>query len=207
MDFMNNLYAKGKDLCDHIFPSKKDYTDCDSPVDNLLQSVNSSNNTIDTVGCESENETPPLYNEPSDDYYSSLLCTKEENKEEIKETNNEVDGITEKTWQEHNNSEYEINNDLMSKLSNLLEELDNLSLKSTDSNVINIIDFCANRIIESMVSCGCELIEHDNVFNSSRHRPSPFTFVQDGSKITKVVKCGLIYKGKVIRKALVNYEK
>lgn len=203
MDFMNDLYAKGKDLCNQLFTSKKDYTDCDSPVDDLLQSVNTSNNTVDTIECDSEIDLPSLYNEPSDDYYSSVLCTKEE----IKETNNEVDSITETMRQESNNIEYELNNDLMLKLSDLLEELDNLTSKITDSNGINVIDFCVNRIIESMVSCGCELIENDDVFNSSRHIPSPFTFVQDGSKITKVVKCGLIYKGKVIRKALVNYEK
>jgi len=203
MDFLNDLYAKGKDLCNKLFTSKKDYTDCDSPVDDLLQSVNTSNNTEDSIVCDSEIAHPSLYNEPSDDYYSSVLSTKEE----IKETNNEVDSITKKKRLEGNNFEYELNNDLMLKLSDLLEELDNLTSKITDSNGKNIIDFCTNRIIESMVSCGCELIENEKVFNSSRHIPSPFTFVQDGIKITKVVRCGLIYKGKVIRKALVNYEK
>lgn len=209
MQLFNDFLKKSKALCDQLGASMFDSNNTETAVEQLLKSTE-----INTSAFSEENkhlvDNQPLYNAPNDDYYMESPETKtlqepEESKMEIHRDIQTVclkEHITEDVVQDDN-----CDNKLIFEISNLLEELKQLSQQTEDANAVSAITFCENRIIEILLSCGCKSIDMDSVFDNSRHVPQPFSFVQNGCAINKIIKPGLSYKNKVLVKAIVDCEK
>ena len=89
-------------------------------------------------------------------------------------------------------------------LTEIIEELDSVYKQSDDSNVHTTIEFCQNRIIEVLLSNGCSEMEEFAFFNSTHHVTSPFSIIKNGTEIQSYLRNGVIYKGKVLLKAIVK---
>ena len=199
MQLFNDFLKKSKALCDQLWASMFDSNNTETAVEQLLKSTE-----INTSAFREENkhlvDNQPLYNAPNDDYYMELQDTK--TLQEPEESKMEIHSITEDVVQNDN-----CDNKLILEISNLLEELKQLSQQTEDANAVSAITFCENRSIEILLSCGCKSIDMDSVFDNSRHVPQPFSFVQNGCAINKIIKPGLSYKNKVLVKAIVECEK
>lgn len=95
---------------------------------------------------------------------------------------------------------------IITRLIELITELDMTKSKLTDTESIEIISFCQNRIIESIVSCCGDLINNDTIYSNERHVPMPFMIVPNGSAIKKVLRPGIIVNKKVLLKAIVQLD-
>lgn len=203
MKLFNDLYKKSKALCEQLMPS---IFDSDNSVSDVEQLLNSTENTSKIFNDNKDSEClTSLSDAPNIDYYmdpkevkGEKKIEKEENTEYTQEPNTCNDTVGE------SNIEKSCNNQLMYELPTLLEELNNLYSQTTDENVISTIQFCESRIKEMMLACGCKSINEDSSFDNSRHVPHPFSFVQNGCLIEKTIKPGLIYKNKVLVKAIVK---
>lgn len=192
---------RSKALYEQIVSSMFDSNNPETAVEKLVKSTET-----DTDAFEEKNKNlgafTPLYEAPSMDYYmdSKEKTDKEqvEKSDGIQENDSIVD-YSEESIPNENNGER-----LIYELANLLEELNRLHSQTDDENAISITTFCKNRIIEIMLSCGCEIIDKDMIFDNSRHVPSPFSFVQNGCEINKTIKPGLSYKNRVLLKATVE---
>lgn len=89
-------------------------------------------------------------------------------------------------------------------LTEIIEELDSVYKQSDDSNVYTTIEFCQNRIIEVLLANGCSVMEEFELFNPIHHVTSPFTIIKNGTEIQSYQRNGIIYKGKVLLKAIVK---
>lgn len=102
--------------------------------------------------------------------------------------------------------EFETTFSIVSDLTELISEFDMTKKNLKNDEAIEIISFCQNRIIECISNhCG-NLISDDTLFSNDRHTPSPFEIVQNGRKIRKVLRPGIIVKNKVLLKAIVQLE-
>lgn len=142
--------------------------------------------------------TQKLYDTPGMDYY---METKNGDKEESCDSpkKEEKEETSQKTPTNVDTGEK-----VMKELAGLLDELKQLRSQTTDENVVSVIDFCENRTVEIMTSCGCETIENELTFDNARHVPSPFAFIRNGCEISKTVKPGVSYRNKILVKAIVE---
>lgn len=89
-------------------------------------------------------------------------------------------------------------------LSILIEELDAVLIKESIPNVVEIIKYCQDRIIEIMIKNGGVVINEENGFDIAKHRTIPFKIEEQGRKINRVIRPGVAYNGTTIVKALVK---
>lgn len=97
-----------------------------------------------------------------------------------------------------------ISTNIVADFIQLFIELDNLYIKTTDTNVTNTIAFCQDRIIEILSSNGCKKIGDDLEFDCLRHIVNPIAFVPQGTPITETIRPGIICDDKVLLKAIVK---
>lgn len=206
MKRFKELLKKSKDLCGQLMSSMFDSNNSVTVVEELLESAEKSSKTFE--GCKATENLTPLSDAPNIDYYmdSQNVKDKEGENEIAKGQDNECKNEKElyTDFVEEANLDENCNKQLMYELPTLLEELNKLCSQTTDENVISTIQFCESRIVEIMLSCGCESINEDSSFDNSRHVPQPFSFVQNGCMIEKTIKPGLSYKNKVLVKAIVK---
>ena len=105
------------------------------------------------------------------------------------------------------NQDSRVEEKVILQLPALLEELEMVAQKTTDNNVLSIIDYCSGRICEILLSAGCDKIEGDSSFDNQCHVPSPFEIVPNGSRIEKTLQFGLKYHETVLKKAVVQLQK
>lgn len=89
-------------------------------------------------------------------------------------------------------------------LSILIDELDAVLVKESIPNVVEIIKYSQDRIIETMIKNGGVVINTENGFDIAKHRTIPFKIEEQGRKINRVVRPGVAYNGTTIVKALVE---
>ncbi len=201
---LRDLFKRGKALFKEIKYTMFDSNNPETAVEQLLKPTEKAPNTFEKEK-DSEVHTP-LSDAPNLDYYEESKDVKKEKK--AREQGEKTEYIRKQGICEDSvvNSDLDVTSDkqLMSELPNLLEELNRLCTQTTDKNVISTINFCENRIVEMMLSCGCESIDKDLIFDNSRHVPQPFSFVQNGCSIERIIKPGLSYKNKILIKAIVK---
>lgn len=95
---------------------------------------------------------------------------------------------------------------IITQLVELITELDMTKNKLIDTESIEIISFCQNRIIESIVShCG-DLINNETIYSNERHVSMPFIIAPNGSIIKKVLRPGIVINNRVLLKAIVQLD-
>lgn len=95
---------------------------------------------------------------------------------------------------------------IITRLIELITELDMTKSKLKDTESIEIISFCQNRIIESIVNCCGDLINNDTIYSNERHVPMPYMIVPNGNTIKKVLRPGIVVNKKVLLKAIVQLD-
>lgn len=204
MKLFNVFKKRSKALYEQAVSSMFDSNNPETAVEKLIKSTETEKGTFERKNKDLVVFTP-LYEAPSTDYY--MDSKEEKGKEQIAKSddiqeNGGIEDYSEESVLNENNG-----NRLIYELANLLEELNRLLSQTDDENAISTITFCENRIVEIMLSCGCEIIDKDMIFDHSRHVPSPFSFVQNGCEINETIKPGLSYKNRVLVKATVECKK
>lgn len=202
MKSFSNLLEKSKFIYKSIVSSMFDSNNSETFMEDLLKSTEIySDKTIEKQDDHSVVYSS-LYNEPSKDFYMESKEVKDKGcEEEVKnqQINKDIKLSSEETEININNE-----NQLVYELTHLLEGLNRLNIQTDDENVKSTIMYCENRIVEIMLSNGCESIDNDLSFDNSRHVPSPFSLLPNGCTINKIIKPGLSYKSKVLIKAIVE---
>lgn len=93
---------------------------------------------------------------------------------------------------------------LLKSLSGIIEELDSLSTQTEDSNAKTVIEFCQNRLLETLFTNSCDIIDSDSLYDNNRHSVRPISIVSKDTPITDFLRVGALYKGKVLLKAIVK---
>lgn len=93
---------------------------------------------------------------------------------------------------------------IFQSLVELIEELDALHNRVDDGNSKEIIKYCEERIIETIIAKGGMPIEKEDTFNVERHIPVPFHLVNEGTLISEFVRKGIEDSEGVLLKALVK---
>lgn len=202
MKSFSNLLEKSKSIYKSIVSSMFDSNNPETAVEQLLKSTEiGSDKTIEKQNDHSVVYSS-LYNEPSEDFYMESIEEKDKRCEE--EVKNQQINRNIKLPPEESEININSGNQLIYELADLLEDLNRLNIQTDDENVKSTIMHCENRIVEIMLSNGCESIDNDLSFDNSRHVPSPFSFLPNGCTINKIIKPGLCYKSKVLIKAIVE---
>lgn len=198
-----NLIQKGKSICRHIVSSMFDSNNPETAVEHFLKSTEIDSGIIEKRDEHSE-IYPSLYSEPSNDFYMESEKVVNKRNEECSNSKqmNEDAILPQEKPETNTNGETQ----LICELAYLLEDLNRLNSQTDDENAKSTIKYCENRIVEILLSNGCESIDNDLSFDNSRHVPFPFSFLSNGCSIDKTIKPGLIYKGKVLIKAIVECE-
>ena len=205
MKSFRNIILKGKSIYKHIVSSMFDSNNPETVVEHLLKSTETDSVSTIEEQCKHPTVYPPLYNEPSNDFYmeSEKVMNKRCEEESVSRQ------INEKTI--HSQKDFKINpnegNELVCSLARLLEDLSQLNSQTDDENAKSTIMYCSNRICEILLSSGCIRIEGDTSFDSKYHVPSPFTIVPDGVPIEKTLEFGIIHNNMVLKKAVVLIKK
>ena len=76
--------------------------------------------------------------------------------------------------------------------------------KLADDNMKALLADMSNHLINTLVLGGCEPIADDAKFDMSRHIPTPFTIVEQGTPIQYTVRIGVKLNGKVLIPAKVR---
>lgn len=95
---------------------------------------------------------------------------------------------------------------IINELVELIIEFDRTKSKLIASESVEIISFCQNRIIESIVKQSGDLINNDTIYSNERHIPMPFIIAPNGSTIKKISRPGIIINNKVVLKAIVELD-
>lgn len=119
----------------------------------------------------------------------------------ILDNNVSTDCISSETIISDNNPKIE---ELLKSLSVIIEELDRLSIQTEDSNAKTVIEFCQNRLLETLFTNSCDIIDSDSLYDNNRHSVRPISIVSKDTPITEFVRAGALYKGKVLLKAIIK---
>lgn len=90
------------------------------------------------------------------------------------------------------------------RVSDIVEELDQIKQKLNSNETIQMVNFCQEKIIESLSNSGAGLIKDESTYSSSRHRPSPYGIYPEGTPIKQTLRPGLIIQEEIILKAVVE---
>lgn len=97
------------------------------------------------------------------------------------------------------------NIDIILELIDLVKELDYYASQIDNENGKNVVSYCQNRIIESILKHNSFVaISADTEYNTLWHTTRPYSSVQEGTIIKDIIRTGIIYHGKVILKAIVK---
>ena len=166
MKLLNDLFKRSKALCGQLMSSMFDSNNPATAVDQLFESTEKTSSVFEESKALEKNT--PLSDVPNIDYYmdskgvrgenDEKKIGKEEGAEYIQEEKNNKDYVDDP------NLDNSCGKQLIFELPTLLEELNKLCSQTTDENVISTIQFCESRIVEIMLSCGCESINEDSSF-------------------------------------------
>lgn len=200
-EFLKRRRAQCKQIASSIFDSN----DPETAAEQFIKSTEIDNSGLFEEANKPIDVSTPLYDAPNIDYYMENNETSSTKQMEETEKTQEETTVEKSLEEPACNDSY--SSLLMEELAHLLEELHRLSSQTDDENAMSVISFCENRMVEIMISCGCEAIDKDAFFDNSRHVTSPFSFVENGCRINKIMKPGLSYKNKVLVKAIVECNK
>lgn len=88
----------------------------------------------------------------------------------------------------------------------LINELDGYKQQFNDSNEKVIIDYCQNRLIETLLQVNGISSIDDAVYDVQRNTIYPYYVIANGTPIKNTKRVGLIYNGKVLLKSIVAVE-
>ena len=201
MKHLEELIDRGRALCGQIVSALFDAGDTKTTVERFMESVETDSSSFGNANRHVE-EKSRLYTAPDEDFYmgSSTDSVKEQTAKLDVHLEDEVKAGSSQGLSPDDG----LKENILCELAGLIEELKRLDSQTTDENVTATIGFCENRIVEIMISSGCEPIDNELTFDNSRHVPSPYSFIEDGCEISKIVKPGLSYKNKVLVKAIVE---
>lgn len=80
---------------------------------------------------------------------------------------------------------------LCKRLAEMVKQNDMMAKQMPEGESKDLLDDFSEQIISSMVLGGCKAITHEKTFNSLRHRPVPFSVVEDGTPIEKTERIGV----------------
>lgn len=80
---------------------------------------------------------------------------------------------------------------LCKRLAEIVKQNDMMAKQMPEGESKDLLDDFSEQIISSMVLGGCKAITHEKTFNSLRHRPVPFSIVEDGTPIEKTERVGV----------------
>ncbi len=101
-------------------------------------------------------------------------------------------------------SEYNSIGSIVSNLVDLFDELEALSQKTDDKNVLTMISFVQERILEILSVNGGTIISELSGFQTEMHRTVPFSIVPENTPIKRILRNGLSINGKAVIKAIVE---
>ena len=93
---------------------------------------------------------------------------------------------------------------LCKRLAEIVKQNDMMAKQMPEGESKDLLDDFSEQIISSMVLGGCKAITHERTFNSLRHRPVPFSIVEDGTPIEKTVRVGVEFNEMVLIPSLVK---
>lgn len=93
---------------------------------------------------------------------------------------------------------------LCKRLAEMVKQNDMMAKQMPEGESKDLLDDFSEQIISSMVLGGCKAITHEKTFNSLRHRPVPFSIVEDGTPIEKTVRVGVEFNEMVLIQSLVK---
>ena len=93
---------------------------------------------------------------------------------------------------------------LCKRLAEMVKQNDMMAKQMPEGESKDLLDDFSEQIISSMVLGGCKAITHEKTFNSLRHRPVPFSIVEDGTPIEKTVRVGVEFNEMVLIPAKVK---
>jgi hypothetical protein len=93
---------------------------------------------------------------------------------------------------------------LAEQVASLVKHYDAMADKLTDEAMKALLADMSNHLINTLVLGGCEPIADDTKFDVSRHIPTPFTLVEQGTPIQSIVRIGVKLNGKVLTPAKVR---
>lgn len=228
MKSLYNIVEKGKSIYKHIVSSMFDSNNPETAVEHLLKSIETDPGNIVSEQGSHQAVYSSLYNAPSDDFYmesEKVMYKRANDNVETKHIDEDIIPSNVELEVNTNGKDHSIDEDLIlpkvklkdnntsggnqwvDEIVHLLEDLNRLNAQTEDENVKSTIMYCEDRIVEILLSNGCERIENDSLFDNSRHVPSPFSFLPNGCTIDETVKPGLSYNGKILIKAIVKCKK
>lgn len=176
-----------------------DYKQTSSGIDDILCPEKK---PCDINSYDDNTSSPPLYVPPEED------CSKGEISENIQnytDVHSDVEDILSSGTTITDNKNEELPNLIIFKrVSDIVEELDLIKQKLNSSETVQMVNFCQEKIIESLYSSGASLIKDENTYSSSRHRPSPYGIYPEGVHIKQTLRPGLIIQNEIVLKAVVE---
>ena len=80
---------------------------------------------------------------------------------------------------------------LCKRLAEMVKQNDMMAKQMPEGESKDLLEDFSEQIISSMVLGGCKAITHEKTFNSLRHKPVPFSVVEDGTPIEKTERVGV----------------
>lgn len=90
------------------------------------------------------------------------------------------------------------------QLAQMVKNYDQLAAQMPDGETKDLLSDMSEQIITSMNLGGCTPITKENSFCSLRHRPVPFSAIEDGTPIRATLRAGVELNGKVLIKAQIK---
>lgn len=175
-----------------------DYKQTDSGIDDILYSEKK---PCDVDSYDGSTSSPPLYAPPGED------CSKGEIREDMQNADihsGEEDILSSDATITDNKNEEVPNLIVFKRVSDIVEELDLIKQKLNSNETVQMVNFCQEKIIESLSCSGASLIKDESTYSSSRHRPSPYGIYPEGALIRQTLRPGLIIQDEIVLKAVVE---
>ncbi len=90
------------------------------------------------------------------------------------------------------------------QLAQMVKAYDQLAAQMPDGEAKDLLSDMSEQIITSMNLGGCTPITKETSFCSLRHKPVPFTLIEDGTPIRAILRAGVELNSKVLIKAIVK---
>ncbi len=204
-----------KKKCSSVLSSLDDSHNFETAVDTLMNEVSSTPPIEVKIVNFAQQQESPLYSAPSEEYQTATKGNRAEEildglkiDKELIEPINVVELAIEESVPSKKSSpkvQTSANNEhLVSAFAMLVEELDNLSQETSDTNILSTVEFIQNRIIEILLKHGCTPIDRDMAFDPTAHVTKPFRLFIDESEIASYIRVGVRFEGKVLIKAVVR---
>lgn len=93
---------------------------------------------------------------------------------------------------------------LCKRLAEMVKQYDMMAKQMPDGEAKDLLEDMSEQIISSMVLGGCQAITKEISFNALRHKPVPFTVIEDGTPIQSTLRMGVELNGVILLHALVR---